>query len=37
MYRRINHFGEDAKAADSAFRFNRSFSGKACPKLTTWQ
>jgi len=35
MYRRINDFGEDGKAADSAFRFSKSFSGKACPKLTT--
>jgi hypothetical protein len=30
-----SHFGEDGKAADSAFRFSKSFSGKACPKLTT--
>jgi hypothetical protein len=35
MYRRGNHFSEDGKAADSAFRFSKSFSGKACPKLMT--
>jgi hypothetical protein len=35
MYRRSNHFGEDGKAAEGTFRFSKSFSGKACPKLTT--